>query len=101
MGSCAGHRNSAFFVVLCAFFDSVFLFRKPRGFDYHATSINYRATDFTEKRIEWPFYPLDIAKSQNDIRSRRSLDLMVLFYPPNFEIIETDGHIAFRLSSRI
>ena len=32
---------------------------------------------------------------KNDTGSRRSLDLMVLFYPPNFEIIETDGHIAF------
>ena len=27
--------------------------------------------------------------------------LIVLFYPPNSEIIETDGHIALRLSSSI
>jgi hypothetical protein len=79
------------------------------------TDVHHRGTERTEdsqRRLLF-YYPLDTVRSlKNDIRSRRSLDLLpvaripsygpiFLFYPRNFEIIETDGHIAFRLSSRI
>jgi hypothetical protein len=52
VGSCASHRNSKFFMILCALCDSEVLFRNYHVFEYSATNINRRDAEFAET---WKF----------------------------------------------